>query len=335
MQAPTCYLGIDISKDCLDTCRRANGREQRRRFPNTPAGHRALVDWLGNRPVRACVEASGRYGLDIALALFEADSVDVMVANPRAVKNFREASMRRSKTDALDAEVLCDYAQRMPFEPWEPPEEATRELRVITRRIQALTVERAREKNRLHAHQTSRTASAVVTNDIEVNLRHLTRRIDELLRQTAKVIDESEELQAAFDHLRSIPGIARKSATLLLGELATLPNDMSVRQWVAYAGLDPKRHKSGTSVEQRERISKVGNARIRRALYMPALVAVRCDRHIGAFYENLLTRGKKPIVATVAVMRKLLHSIYGMLKHGQDFHGDKFYRILENVPVAA
>jgi len=223
----------------------------------------------------------------------------------------------------------------MPFEPWEPPEEAARELRAITRRIQALTVERAREKNRLHAHQASRMASAVVTNDIEVNLRHLTRRIDELTRQATKVLRQCDDLQSAYGRLVSIPGIARKSAILLLGELAFLPKDMSVRQWVAYAGLDPKRHVSGTSVEQRERISKVGNARVRRALYMPALVAVRNDRHVGAFYEKLLARGKKPIVAIVAVMRKLLHSIFGMLKHDQDFHGEKFYHIRENVPMAA
>jgi transposase len=141
-----------------------------------------------------------------------------------------------------------------------------RELRAITRRIQALTVERAREKKRLHAHQASRMASAVVTNDIEVNLRHLTRRIDELTRQTTKVLRQCDDLQSAYGRLVSIPGIGRKSAILLLGELALLPKDMSVRQWVAYAGLDPKRHASGTSVEQRERISKVGNARIRRAL---------------------------------------------------------------------
>jgi transposase len=110
MQAPTCYLGIDISKDRLDACRRANGPEQRRRFPNTSAGHRQLIDWLGGGLARACVEASGRYGLDIALALSEAEDIQVMVASPRAVKNFREASMRRSKTDALDASVLCEYA---------------------------------------------------------------------------------------------------------------------------------------------------------------------------------------------------------------------------------
>ena len=233
-QSPERFVGIDISKDYLDACCRGQSRSRRRRFRNTPTGHRALLRWIGKAPARACVEASGRYGLDIALALSAAESTQVMVANPRAAGNFREASMRRSKTDALDADVLCEYAQRMPFEPWEPPEEAVRELRAITRRIQALSQkflrhQRAQERNRLHAHQACREASAIVTNDIEVNIRHLTRRIDELLRQTAKIIDASEELQAAFDHLCSIPGVARKSATLLLGEIALLPGDMSVR----------------------------------------------------------------------------------------------------------
>jgi transposase len=112
-----------------------------------------------------------------------------------------------------------------------------------------------------------------------------------------------------------------------------MPEDMSVREWVAHAGLDPKRHVSGTSVEQRPRISKVGNARIRRALYMPALVAIQHEPHVRAFYEKLVARGKRPIVATVAVMRKLLHSIYGMLKNGQHFVGERFYR-LDKKPTA-
>lgn len=336
MQQPTCsYLGIDVSKDHLDLFRRTGDRTRKHRFPNTVQGHQALLDWLGQEPTRCCLEASGRYSIDVTLALVAAEDIEVMVANPRAVKNFREASMRRSKTDAVDAEVLCDYVQRMPFEAWEPPDEAYRELRAITRRIQALTVERAREKNRLHAVAASQTASRVVINDIEVNIRHLTRRIDELLRQARKVVCASDPLQEAFDHLRSIPGVACKSATLLLGEIALLPADMSVREWIAHAGLDPKRHVSGTSVEQRERISKVGNARIRRALYMPALVAVQHDPHVRAFYDKLLGKGKKPIVATVAVMRKLLHAIYGMLKHGQDFAGEKFYALPGKVPVGA
>lgn len=332
------HVGIDVSKDDLDACKlcgSSSGDKQTRRFKNTSAGHRQLIQWIGEGPAKVCMEASGRYGLDAALALCESEGLELMVANPRAIKNFREASMRRSKTDAIDAEVIVEYARRMPFEAWEPPEEATRELRAITRRIQALTVERAREKNRLHAAEASQLTSPIVINDIEVNLRHLTRRIDELTRQARKLVQASDSLKGPFEHLTSIRGVGEKSAILLLGELAMLPDDMSVREWVAYAGLDPKRHQSGSSIEQRERISKVGNARIRRALYMPALVAVQHEPHVRAFYDKLTGKGKKPIVATVAVMRKLLHAIYGMLKHDQDFRGEKFYRIPEKTPATA
>lgn len=94
MQAQTCYLGIDISKDHLDACRIVSDQQQSRRFNNTSAGHRRLVAWI-DAPARVCIEASGRYGLDLALALHKAENVEVMVANPRAVKNFREASMPR------------------------------------------------------------------------------------------------------------------------------------------------------------------------------------------------------------------------------------------------
>lgn len=150
-----------------------------------------------------------------------------------------------------------------------------------------------------------------------------------------KLIDGSDQLRGAYGHLVSVSGIARKSAVLLLGELAMLPEDISVRQWVAHAGLDPKKHESGTSVKARERISKIGNARIRRALYMPAQVAIQHEPRVGAFYGKLLRKGKPPMVAVVAVMRKLLHAIYGMLKHGQDFDGEKFYATPEKVPATA
>ena len=282
---------------------------------------------LAGPPGPCRIESTGRYGLDLTLALHAAEGIEVMVANPKALRGYAKAQMRRTKTDQVDAEVIADYARRMPFTPWEPPEEAVSELQAIARRIQALTVERTREKNRLQSVTESASASEVVTNDIEVNLRHLARRIAELVRQAMKRIDGSDRLRRAYTHLTSVRGIARKSAVLLLGELAMLPEEMSVREWVAHAGLDPKKHESGTSVRARERISKIGNARIRRALYMPAQVAIRHEPCVGAFYEKLLRRGKPPMVAVIAVMRKLLHAIYGMLKHDADFDGEKFYRI--------
>lgn len=127
-------------------------------------------------------------------------------------------------------------------------------------------MERTRERGRLHAAQASRTTSAIVVNDLEVNLRHLPRRIEELVRQALKLIEQNSRLQGAYDHLRSLRGIAAGSAVQLLGELLVLPGDMEVRQWVAHAGLDVRRYSSGRSVAERPRISKVGNKHIRRAL---------------------------------------------------------------------
>jgi len=176
----------------------------------------------------------------------------------------------------------------------------------------------------------------VVTNDIEVTIRHLKRRIEELTRQAMKVIRRSASLRRAYSPVTSVRGIATKSAVQLLGELMVLPEDMSVREWVAHAGLDVKHHRSGRSIERRARISKEGNMRIRRALFMPAQVAIQHEPNVRAFYEKLTEeRGKPKMVAVVAVMRKLLHAIYGMLKHGQDFVGDKFYQIPEKLLATA
>ena len=116
-----------------------------------------------------------------------------------------------------------------------------------------------------------------------------------------------------------------------LAELASLPDAMEPPQWGAHAGLDPKPKQSGMANPER-RISKTGNKYLRHALYMPAWVACRHEVHVEAFYDKLIARGKKPLQAIVAVMRKLLHAIWGMLRHDQDFEGEKFYRIAPQSP---
>ena len=135
-------------------------------------------------------------------------------------------------------------------------------------------------------------------------------------------------LGRAFERLTSVRGIATHSAVQLLPELLVLPADMTVRQWVAHAGLDPRACQSGTSVDKPARISKLGNAHIRRALFMPALVAVQHEPHVKAFFDTLVARNKTPLQAYVAVMRKLLHAIYGMFRTDTDFIGEKFYAVV-------
>lgn len=323
------HAGCDVSKATMDVCLQTEERQHEQQFANTPAGHRKLINWLAARGenVRLVLEATGNYSLDLALTLHQVDGIELMVANPSATRQFARAQMRRSKTDRVDAAVLADFAGRMEFVAWNPPSEAVLDVRGITRRMQALTVERTRERARRHQAEMTRTTPAVVVNDIDVNIRHLERRLEEMLRQALKLIRVHQHMKSVFDRLTSVRGIAEKSAVMILPEICALPAGMSVRQWVAHAGLDPRKHASGDSVEKRERISKIGNVRLRRALYMPALVAIRHEPNVGAFYEHLIARGKKPLVAIVAVMRKLLHAIYGMLKNGADFDGEKFYQM--------
>jgi transposase len=166
-----------------------------------------------------------------------------------------------------------------------------------------------------------------VKEDIRELAELLEGRIERLRKQALLVIEQSPELAKAFGHLTSIKGIADAAGIQLLAELGTLPQDMTTRQWVAHAGLDPRQHQSGTSVHKPARISKTGNAHLRRALFLPAMVASRWEPNVKAFYEKLLAKGKTKMQALVAVMRKLLHAIHGMLRHDQDFDGEKFFAV--------
>jgi transposase len=307
--------GIDVSTDVLDVAVRRDGvRLETARFDNDAAGHRALVRWLTKhrRPVWVVLESPGTYSLDVAVALHRARRVAVMVANPRAITQFAGTLMQRSKTDLTAAAARREYAARMPFLEWQPPAGEVLALRGIARRIAAVVVERTRERNGLHAPQATAERVAIVVNDIAVNVRHLERRIEILTAEAVALVREHVELQRALERLTSVAGIATHTAVQLLPELLGLPDDMTVRQWVAHAGLDPCASPSGTSVDKPARIAKVGNAHIRRVLFMPALVAVQHDPHVKAFSDKLIARGTKPIQAYVALMRKLLHAIYGM-----------------------
>jgi transposase len=155
----------------------------------------------------------------------------------------------------------------------------------------------------------------------------LERRIERMHQSGLTLVRGVPALATKVAHLVSAKGIAEASAMRLLAELLVLPDDLAAPQWVAHAGLDPRPYESGTSVHRPRRISKVGNRHLRAALYMPALVAIQHEPNVKAFYDKLVAAAKKPMQAVVAVMRKLLHAIWGMLKHDQDFDGEKFFKI--------
>ncbi len=322
------YVGVDVgAKELVVAIDRNGTREGGLVFANDPKGHQRLIRWAtkGNATARVVLESTGVYGLDLAFALHRAKASQVMVANPRAIAAFAKASLQRSKTDALDAETILEFGMRMEFSAWTPPDPRILEVRALSRRVEALSKTVTQEKNRLHANDQSEELSEFVKQDIRELIELLEGRIDRLRKQALKVIEQSPELARDFGHITSIKGIADAAGIQLLAELGTLPKDMTTRQWVAHAGLDPRQFQSGTSVHKPARISKTGNAHLRRALFLPAMVAARWEPNVKAFYEKLLSKGKTKMQALVAVMRKLLHAIYGMLRHDQDFLGEKFF----------
>jgi transposase len=329
--------GIDVSAAQLVVALEGGdgGRWLQRSFPNRASGHQALILWLNKSgtQVRVCLEATGLYSLDLALALHTASGIAVAVLNPKMVNRFA-ATLCRSKTDPADAQVLAEYARRMPFQAWHPPQAAALELRALTRHIAALTQQHTRQSNRLHAASASMTGSRYVQQDLKRSLRDLDRRMEKMRRQALAVIAQDAELRPRFALLLSIPGIGEISALNLLGELALLAPGLTVRQWVAHSGLDPAHHESGTSVHQRSRISRAGNRYLRRALYMPALVAVRHDPSLRTFYQSLLARHKAKLQALVAVARKMLHAIFGMFRWHTAYDGSRLFPAIDLASAA-
>ncbi len=322
------YCGIDVSAVSLQVAVQADGSDtfEQREFTNSTAGHRQLIAWLGRwrAPVRVSLEATGIYSLDVAMALDAADGIEVAVLNPRTVHQFAE-SLRRSKTDAADAVALAEYSRRMRFVAWVRPSEAALGLRAISRHIATLTEEHARLKNRLHAACGSASTPRCVREDLKKSMAGVEKRLTRLRREALAAIARDAGLQRKFEHLIRITGIGEVSAVQLLGELAGLDPEMTVRQWVAHSGLDPVHQVSGTSVHKRSRISRRGNRHLRRALYMPAVSATRFDPYMKAFYHLLQARNKTKMQALIAVARKMLHAIFGIFKTGSAYDAAKLF----------
>lgn len=323
----TVFCGIDVSARSLSVALIEQDHSiSQREFANNASGHRALLGWLGKlkAKVRVSLEATGIYSLDLALGLDAEASIELAVLNPKLVNRFAQ-TLCRSKTDKADALVLAEYSQRMPFTAWHRPGVNQLRLRTLGRHIASLVLEQANLKNRLHNAESTATVPRAVLLDLKQAQAALLRRLAKMRREAMKLVQAEDQLRQRFALLASIPGIAEISALHILSELVLLAPAMTVRQWVAYSGLDPVHHVSGTSVHKPSHISRAGNRHLRRALYMPTLSAVRYDPHMRAFYQALRKRHKTGLQALMAVERKLLHAIYGIFKSGKPYDGKRLF----------
>ncbi len=315
MSLPT--LGIDLAKNKFDVALLDHEHVSHHVFPNTPEGITALLAWIqaqGHTRVHACLEATGTYGDEVARRLHAAGHV-VSVINPAVLKAFRQSTLTRTKNDRTDADLLARYAALHHPKAWAPPSPELQELQALARRLESLHQLRQQESNRLAGAQ----RSSLVAESITRMLAALDQEIAQVEQLLKDHIQQHPDLKAQHDLLCSIPGIGDKTATTLLAECGNLAGFTDARALAAYAGLTPKQHQSGTSVHAKPRLSKIGSDRLRKALYFPAITALRYNPLIKAFCDRLVARGKHKMVVIGAAMRKLLHLAYGVLKSGRPF----------------
>lgn len=311
-------LGIDVSKATLDVVLVRSGQPTLSgQFMNTPAGITKLAAWLHKHqrgPVHACLEATGLYGDEVAWALHGVGHT-VSVVNPARIKAYADSQLQRNKTDQLDAALIADFCRTQQPAPWSPPDPAARELRSLARHRQDLLEMVQQERNRLQAGQVSPTVH-------QVRVEHITfleRQISTLEAAIQDHINHHPDLQHQRDLLDTIPGIGPLTAALLIAEAGDLRRFDHAGQVVAFAGLNPRHHRSGTSVRGQPRLSKRGSARLRALLYFPALSARSHNPLIAPWCDQLAARGKSTMQIIGAAMRKLLVLAYGVLKSGQPF----------------
>ena len=309
-------LGIDIAKAKFDVALMFDGKVKKTRvFENNATGFKALSVWLVKQDMTslvACMEATGTYGEALALYLFEC-GFTVSVVNPAQIKSFAGAQLIRTKTDKADARLIAQLCAAMQPDAWLPEPLHVRELQALVQRLAALMQMQGQEQNRFD------TAPAVVQSSITSVLSTISHEIKMVEQMIRDHIDRHPDLKGKSDLLDSIPGIGVATIARLLAFVGDVHRFSSAKALVAFVGLNPTIHQSGSSVRGKSRLSKKGNATVRRALYMPAIVARRYNPLIKAFSDRLKKAGKSNMLIIGAVMRKLLHIIYGVLKSGKPF----------------
>lgn len=321
MNSINCFVGIDVSKLKLHVALLRNEKIKSKTVTNEVNGFKALHAWLLRQGVTTddtwiCLEATGAYSE--SAATFLADSHwPVSVVNPVRVKGFSQSESLRNKTDKVDAALIARFCQALRPERWYPPSQEVRVLRGFIDRLAELKETLQQEQNRIEAYS-SQGQDELVAN-VELHVKWLQEQIETLSKTIDDHIDRHPGLKNDDELIKSIPGVGDVTSATLLAYLGDIRRFDSAKALAAYTGVTPRNRQSGTSVQGRTVISRMGHNQLRTALYMPGLVARHHNPALKVFGDRLRDRGLNKKAVVCAVMRKLVHIIYGVIKSGKPF----------------
>lgn len=309
-------VGVDIAKLKFDAAvLLPNQKYKTKKFANTPAGCREFIHWLSRFGVcHVCMEATGSYSTELATALSDSGYC-VSLENPARIHAFSQTELTRNKTDKSDAALIARYCALYQPAQWHPAPLSQRQLTALVRHLKNLEEMRQMEENRLEA------ADEVITGSLKEHIATLDELIKETKKKIRQHIDDDPDLKKDKALLESIPGVGDVLSTSLLAFAGNLRRFSSSKALVAYAGLNPRRCESGMW-KGKSRLSKVGSGELRSVLYMPAVVAGRCNEVVKELMTRLAGRGKSGKERVCAGMRKLLQLAYGVVKSGREFNAE-------------
>lgn len=324
LSIPAIFLGIDVGKTDLFCHVILNSSTESERFDNTSDGIRALVSWLckiASPPsILACLEQIGHYGKPVALALHTLGVRSLHLVNPRQIKAFGNQKLRRNKSDTADARLIAQFlrSEHEELRPWSPLPANHEKVKELSRYAESLTQDTARLKTKLEA-----VILIDVKRSINRRIKAQQKELETIRAKISKIVDNDTQLKVQNSLLHSIPGLGEVTCQILLAELPEIELFGDARQLAAWVGVTPRHFVSGISGRSTTPITKVGSANLRRALYLPAMTAMTYNPLLKEFAQRLKENGKTGKQIVIAVMRKLLHQIYGILKSGQPFNPEK------------
>lgn len=320
--------GIDISKDDFKVSLSALSTEFEiiklgaKAFANTEKGFNEFLEWVKEKGDKNIVptftmEATGVYYEGLAYFLVE-QGLTVHVVLPNQSKKFAESLGAKSKTDKIDAQILSQMGLERKLQRWQPLSPCFITLKQLTRERDAIIQERINVSNQLHAYRHQGIINSSSISRSEKRIAVLTAQIKEIEKEISAIVKQDKELKERLDNIQSIPGVGLITSVTIVAETNGFASINNIKQLTSFAGLDVRLIESGLW-KGKSRISKKGNSHIRKALYFPTFTKIKFDNQTQLLYERLKVKKAKPMIAAVAVQRKLLGLIYTLWKKNEKF----------------